>query len=483
MNHQELNNHPFTGSDLDQIHGASMEILARQGVIMDSAPVLDIFRKNGFKTDGAQVFFSEKQVLAATESAPRTFPIRARNPEKNLELGKGVPIFCGTGGEVYIAEKDKTQRLGTVADYEKIAKLVQTSPIDQMTAHEPVHPHELDNATSHLDMMLMDLTLCDLAASSSTQNAECVQDCLDMLAIVFGGKDKLIAEPSTVGIINPLSPLQYAPDQADALMLMAKHGQPVAITNMLLLGSSAPVSIPGALALGNAELLAGVVLSQLVQQGTPVIYGSTSCPLYMKNGASCLGAPETLILSKGVAQLAAYYNLPCRTGGSLSDAHVPDGQAMAESALNLNNAIDSGADYILHTFGMLSSYLATSLEKWVMDEEVCRYILASRKKIEVTPQTLELETILSLGVHGNYLTHPSTFRNFRSMFQHSLGNRDAHMAWTKKGARDIVEQASELLEKRIAAYTKPEMDQGLEQELIAWTNRRKSEINDLKKSA
>ncbi len=471
-----LANKPFTTSDLDQIHGASMQILEKQGIVIDSEEVLGFFKQHGFRTEGSKIFFTEKQVLSATESAPEKFEIHARNSEKNVVVGGGTPVLCGTGGEVYIAEKDKTQRLGTMNDYQKIAKLVQTSPLNQMTAHESVHPSDLKAETSHLDMLWHDLTMCDLAATSNTQDVTCLKDSLEMIGIIFGGREKLINKPSTLGIISPLSPLQYAPDQAEALMIMAEYGQPAAITNMLLLGSSAPVFIPGALAIGNAELLAGVVLSQLVNSGTPVIYGSTTCPLYMKSGASCLGAPETLLFSKGVAQLAKYYKIPCRTGGSLSDSHIPDGQAMAESALCLSNAIESGADYILHSFGMLSSYLATSLEKWLMDEETCRYILSSRKKIEVNSQTLDMDTILSMGSKGDYLTHPSTFQNFRSLFQHDLGNRDSHAGWIKKGSMDIVEQAGELLEKRIEAYQKPELDEGVEQELTEWTDRRKKEI-------
>ncbi len=467
---------PFTTPDLDQIHGASMQILEQQGIVMDSEEVLGIFKQNGFKTEGSTVFFNEQQVLAATQSAPEKFEIRARNPEKNVVVGDGTPVLCGTGGEVYIAEKDKTQRPGTMDDYQKIAKLVQTSPLNQMTAHESVHPSELTAETSHLDMLWHDLTMCDVAATSNTQDITCLKDSLEMIGIVFGGREKLVNNPATVGIISPLSPLKYAPDQVEALVILAKYGQPAAITNMLLLGSSAPVSIPGALALANAELLAGVVLSQLVNSGTPVIYGSTSCPLYMKNGASCLGAPETLLFSKGVAQLAKYYKIPCRTGGSLSDSHMPDGQAMAESALCLNNAIESGADYILHSFGMLSSYLATSLEKWVMDEEICRYILTARQKIEVNPKTLELDTILSMGSKGDYLTHPSTFQNFRSLFQHGLGNRDSHTVWMKKGGSDIVEQAGDLLAKRLDAYQQPEMEEGMKQALTEWIDRRKQEI-------
>ncbi len=469
-------NNIFTTSDLELIHGTSIKIIEQHGIVIGSESVLRVFKQHGFKIDGSTVFFNERQILSATESAPAAFQIRARNPEKNLELGNGFPVFCGTSGEVYIAEKDKSQRLGTMADYKKIAKLVQSSSLNQMTAHESVHPHELVSETSHLDMLWFDLTMCDVAATANTQNVLCLKDSLEMIGIVFGGKEKLINNPSTLGIINPLSPLQYASEQAEALVILAEYGQPAAITNMLLLGSSAPVTIPGALALGNAELLAGVVLSQIVNPGTPVIYGSTSCPLYMKNGTSCLGAPETLLLSKGITQLARYYRLPCRTGGALSDSHLLDGQAMAESALSLDTAIASGADYILHSFGMLSSYLATSLEKWVMDEEICRYILSSRQKIEVNSETLEFDTILSMGSKGNYLTHPSTFRNFRSLFQHELGNRDSHAVWTKKGGRDIVEQASELLEKRLGQYQEPAMDQGILQELSEWMVHRRQEI-------
>ena len=105
-----------------------------------------------------------------------------------------------------------------MADYRKIAKLVQTSPLDQMTAHESVHPHDVDAKSSHLDMILEDLTLCDVAATSSTQSVDTVTDSLALLGIIFGGMDKLREQPSTMGIISPLSPLQYAPDQAGELL-------------------------------------------------------------------------------------------------------------------------------------------------------------------------------------------------------------------------------------------------------------------------
>lgn len=477
MKYQMEADNPFNYNDIEMIHGASMLILEKNGIVIDSPKVIDLFKKNGFKVEGSRIFFTEQQVFKALKTTPRRFEIRARNPEKNLQLGSGTPVLCGTGGELFIAEKDGTQRQGTMEDYLKIAKLVHTSPLtNQITAHESVHPHDIPTEISHLEMLLCDMTLCDLAVTPSTQDLTTIQDSLDMLGIVFGGKEELQKQPVSLGIINPLSPLQYAPEQAEGLMLLAENGQAVALTNMLLLGSTAPVSIPGALAMGNAEQLAGVVLSQLAKPGTPVVYGSTSCPMYMRNGASYLGSPDTLIYSKGVVQLARYYNIPCRTGGSLSDAHLADGQAMFEGTLTLQNALSNDVDYILHAFGMLSSYLATSLEKWVMDEELCRIILSSRKKLTVNEETLGIEDILTMGCKGEYLTHPSTFKQFRNLYEPHLGNRDSHNIWTNKGSKDAMDQAEDLLSKRLESYEKPSIDSGLEQELTDWVAKRKATL-------
>ena len=111
-----------------------------------------------------------------------------------------------------------------------------------------------------------------------------------------------------------------------------------------------------------------------------------------------------------------------------------------------------------------------------MDEEMCRYILASRQKVKVTPKNLEIDTILAMGSKGDYLTHSSTFQNFRSLYQGSLGNRDSHAIWMQKGGMDAADQAGELLENRLESYKKPSMDTGMEQELNEWILRRKQQL-------
>ena len=121
----------------------------------------------------------------------------------------------------------------------------------------------------------------------------------------------------------------------------------------------------------NAELLAGIALTQLISPGTPVIYGSTSTNIDMRSGALAIGSPEFSQLIAAHAQLARYYGLPSRGGGALTDASYPDAQAGFESMLSLLTAINSGVDLVLHAAGILSSYLAFSYEKFVLDDEMC----------------------------------------------------------------------------------------------------------------
>ena len=137
-------------------------------------------------------------------------------------------------------------------------------------------------------------------------------------------------------------------------------------------GTSGPISLPGSLALANAEILAGLVLSQLAGPGTPLIYGSVSAPADMRTVISAVGAPEAVVLASAVTQLARFYRLPCRTGGMLTNTHCPDAQAAVEGTLMMSTAVRNGANFIVHACGQLCSYISMSFEKWIIDEEMCR---------------------------------------------------------------------------------------------------------------
>ena len=152
------------------------------------------------------------------------------------------------------------------------------------------------------------------------------------------------------------------------------------------------------------------------------------CPI------SAVGAPETCVIASATAQLAHFYRLPCRTGGILTDAHVPDAQALAEGTLLMSTAIRNGANLIIHSCGQISSLMALSFEKWLIDEEVCRMIRTVMGRVPVTAETLDIDTIKSVGVGGEYLTHPTTLERFRTLSQAGIFNRRSFMPLLKRSS-------------------------------------------------
>jgi trimethylamine--corrinoid protein Co-methyltransferase len=298
---------------------------------------------------------------------------------------------------------------------------------------------------------------------------------VEMCAILWGGAEGLAkAGPVTVSLINSLSPLQYSEEMAGSLIELARANQACVLASLIMAGSSGPVTLAGVLALQNAEILAGVTLAQLVNPGAPVVYGSTSSAMDMKTGGLSIGCPELSLVVSATAQMARFYKLPSRSGGGLTDAHVTDAQAAAESTLALSTAVRNGVNFILHAAGILGSYIAMSYEKFLVDEELCGVLRKLITPITVTPESIDTEMIARVGIGGQYLTQPKTFKLCRTEFYLSdFMNRQNHAGWKAAGAKRLDQGGTDRLNQRLAAFSKPDIDPGIEADLAAYVERRK----------
>jgi trimethylamine--corrinoid protein Co-methyltransferase len=464
----------FSKKELTRIHDASMDILKNTGVVFNEPGVLKLFKENSFNVEGKAVFFDEKRVLEALETAPSRFKITARNPEKSVFIGEDDWVFVPTYGPPFVYTRDGQQRSGTMQDYDNICKLVQTSEHINMNGFKHVQPSDVPASTAYLDMLFSNITLCDKPYMGSTDTIQAARDSIAMAGIIFGGKEKLQDMAVMVGLINSLSPLQFSGEMAGALVEYARYRQPIVIANMIMSGISGPIKLPGLLALMNAEILAGITLSQLAGSGTPVIYGTTSCPTNLRRGTACIGSPESYVISSAAIQLARFYNLPSRAGGSLTDSLVPDAQALAEGALSLSTAVRNGANFILHACGATATYIGNGLEKWLIDEELCGMIRWMLTPIEITEENIAVETIKSVGIGGNYLSHPTTFKYCRTEFyENNMYCKQTHSRWLDAGGKRLDEVASEMLLKRLASYERPPIDSEIETTLSEFVTRRK----------
>jgi len=464
----------FSPYELTLIHDAAVEILSQTGLGFNSEPALALFRNHGFRIDGKRVLIPEAAILKALEQTPSGFTVRARNDRHSLTIDENAIVFAPTAGAPYVAGVNGELRPASYADYQTCCKLVQSSDQLDMTAFGMVQPMDLPPRTAHLEMLSASILLCDKPFMAAASSAEAVSDSMELAALVYGGREKLLEQPVTVTIVNPKSPLQYSEEMAGLIMAMARFRQPVAITNMILAGSSGPVSLAGILALLNAEILGGIVLAQLAGPATPVIYGSISAPLDMKTAAAACGAPETLMLASATVQLARFYHLPCRTGGMLTDAHRPDAQALAESTLLLSGSVRSGSNFVLHACGQMGSFISLNFEKWLIDEEICRSIRCSLNPIRITPEAIDVETIKSVGMDGQYLTHPKTFEHYRSLSQPVIFNRRTHSKWSAAGGKAADQVAVEALGRRLENFVPPPIDEGLERAVIDYVTVRKN---------
>jgi trimethylamine--corrinoid protein Co-methyltransferase len=274
-----------------------------------------------------------------------------------------------------------------------------------------------------------------------------------------------------MGLVNSLSPLGYSAGMLEALLEYARWGQPLVLAALMMAGATGPITLAGVLAVQTAELLAGIVLTQLINPGTPVIFGSTSTNIDMKSGALVIGSPELSQVVVAQTQLARYYGLPSRSGGALTDASFPDAQAGFESMMSLLTAVNAGVDFVLHAGGILSSYLAFSFEKFVLDDEMCDMVRRLHRGITVTPDTLAYEVAASVGPGGNYLMKMHTVERCRTEFwQPSLCDRDGLEAWMQGGKPTAVDRARRRWQTLVAEHEDPPLDETTARQLQAYVD-------------
>ena len=443
---------------LEEVHKTSMKVMERVGVKFPHEGVLKLFDDHGFRTDGQKVFFEEQQVMDALASVPRPFTIHAPNPDKNVVVGDGSPVFAPGYGAPFLVDYETGKREPTMADYEDLVRLADALPNQDMSGHLLVEPADVSSEAAHLLMLKAHMLHSDKAFIGSAEGDVGARNTMEMAEILYG--EEIGERPVTVGLINSLSPLGYSDEMLRALLVYAEHRQPVIIAALAMAGSTGPITLAGLVAMQNAELLAGMVLTQLISPGTPAIYGSTSTNIDMKTGALAIGSPECSLMISSHAQLARYYDLPSRSGGSLADASFPDAQAGFESMFGLLTTVNSGVDFVLHAGGILNAYLAFSYEKLVLDDELCGMMRRYEDGIEVSPETLAYDVIENVGSDGNYLMEMHTVQRCRTEFwTPAVADRAGIEEWMEAGRKRVVDLAHERCQKLVAEHEDPPLEE------------------------
>jgi trimethylamine--corrinoid protein Co-methyltransferase len=327
-------------ADLDLIHNHTMRVLAEVGVVVPVDEALSVFKRHGVRVEGQRVYLDEAGLMGVIGNAPAQFTIYARDPARNVVVGGDRPVFVPGYGAPFIMESDGTTRPGTLQDYENLTRLADASPNMDMSGHMLVEPSDVSASLAYLFTLRASMVNSSKPFMGSVRRAQGARASLDMAGILFGDRATLGERPAMISLINTLSPLAFSDESIQALMEHARGRQPLLVSGSPNSGVSGPVSIAGTLAVGNAEVSAAD----------------------MRTAGATNANPEAAIFIPCAAQMARYYGLPSRSGGCLTDSHLPDAQAGLESMMIMLTAVQSGIDFILHASGMLSSYLTVSYE-------------------------------------------------------------------------------------------------------------------------
>ncbi len=457
----------LTKTQLEKVHATSLRILEQIGVDFGYSPALEVLKKGGAKVDGQRAFFTRRFVEEQIKKPPAEFTLYARNPEHNVVIGGRNTVFAPGYGAPFVTDLENGRRKATSKDFENFVKLTGASTNLDLLSGTVVEPTDIPAEIRHARMLYASVKYSDKCFMGSTMGARAASECLQMASILFGSRAELASKPVIFGIVGALTPLKYDARMLEALMEYAAAGQPQIIASLAIAGATGPVTMAGNLALQNAEVMAGIVLAQLVREGTPVIFGGVSTNAEMRNGTLSIGSPEMAINAAATAQMARYYRLPVRGGGSVCDAKLPDAQASYESMMNLLMARLSGINFVLHSAGILESFNCMSYEKFIIDDEMCGMVKRIKRGYEVNPDTLAFDVIKEVGPGGHFLDKDHTFDHFRTEFyQPQLSNRDDYVSWQEKGSPQSLERANKKYKDILETYEAPELPADVDKDLL-----------------
>jgi trimethylamine--corrinoid protein Co-methyltransferase len=436
-----------------RIHEAALQLLEEVGCAVLDPAALELLTAGGARVDGERARFGHALVERARSTAPARYTVAGRRPELDLHVGLGEPAVLASASGPPFVLAEGVQRPGTLADLTTAVRLAHLSPNIDVLGYS-VEPTDVPEAQRARVVAHLHATASHKSARFTVTTLDELQVATDVLEILYGADWH--ARPRLWSVINTTSPLQFSAEGAQVLLRLARLGQPVLVAVCAMGGTTAPITPAGLLAVQHAELLVGLVLTQLAREGTPFLYGGTSSLSSMQSGALMIGTPTYWALMEATVLLGHWLGVPVRAGGSVTDAHVPDAQAGIESALAMDTVLRTGAQYVLHSAGILSSFNSFSPEKFVIDDEVITGLRVARRPIEIDDETLALGVVEAAGPGGTVLGHAHTRRHARDGIRRTIMNRAPYETWRSQGAPDLASAAAARVAELLASYEPPD---------------------------
>jgi trimethylamine--corrinoid protein Co-methyltransferase len=412
---------------IDQIHEASIHLMEKIGMRVGGQRALKLFMDHGaaVSPDGL-VKIPGSLLDKALETVPKELSLYNRAGEPTMTIGENNHVYFGCHadmleivdpftGKVRDFVKRDIELMGKIGDYLPNIHFVLSVGLARDV------PPEIQTLTSFFETVKN----FSKTINFSTNDIQSLQQVIDLAAIVAGGHNQLEQKPFIFNYCEPIPPLNHPEESTEKLTISAKNRIPVVYMPYCMMGGTSPQSFAGSLVQCNAEVLTGLVLTQLVNEGAPFIYGAMPSIMDMKSTIGSYGAAEFHLLVAGASEMADYYGLPFYGTAGCTDAKQMDEQAVAEATIEIFSSILSKAN-LIHDVGVADHCNNVCPELVVLSDEIIETIKHFTQGITVDSQELALGVIKKVGPGGAYLTEDHTMKNFKKIYYSSLFSRKMH---------------------------------------------------------
>jgi len=408
-----LNLELLSTSEIERLHQATICLLENIGVVIEHEGARKKLKIAGCRINGERVQIPAKLLSEVLTQIPGPFTLYGSRSDFQVEIGRDKPGGMTLGGAPNIFDYEKhCSRPSTskdLADAAKVADWAGNIPIFAALFWQEDVPASLVEIMEY-SVMVKNYSKVFNASIYSSAGVHWITR---MASTVSGGLDELREKPTLIYSVCPSSPLRYSYEITEALISIAEYGLPLSIVPLPILGISAPITMAGALVQQNAEILAGVILAHQYSPGLPILYNGLISSSNMYKGLANWGAPEVGLAGVCSAQLARFYNLPCKVYGFSTSVETSDTGNLIERTTNATVAAMAKPS-LLGGMGSLSNLNSASLEQIIIDNEIMDRNVYYLGGLNIDETRLALDEILTAMEGKSFLEQQHTLDFLRT---------------------------------------------------------------------
>jgi len=457
----------LNNDQIERVHEVSLEILERVGVVVPHDEVLGRFADAGAKVNKAdqRVHIPADLVMKSIGQAGKQFTIYGRDISQKAEFGFGKRNYNSTAGEAsWLDEVGQQRRYTTLKDVKTASRIGDAMDFINIVGAMS-DPHELPAEYRCVEVMAEMIRNTTKPIMFWFHDRASAKYLVEMMIAIRGNEQKATQYPLCYSFLEPISPLRFPFDGINLLFEAARLNLPVPIGPMAQMGLSAPATIAGTLAQENAEILAGICITQLIRPGMPVCYGGICHAFDMATTQLIFSGPEQAIFGVAMTQMGKFYDLPVYINVGLTDAKRPDAQAGLEAGITLTLGAAAGADIFGH-MGISGVDQAASLDMLVMQNEIISYVESTMRQIDFSDDAFGLDVIEKVGPGGNFIDRMHTAEHFRrELWFPKLLDRNYYQAWLDSGAGVMESECTERKEYLLKNHSVPPLSKDMDKAL------------------